>query len=168
VPSVEQPNWTATWFGAQLNDFRTNPVGFSDDRAPDLGISSADLGIDLSTCPSSIRLTVTVWNRDAVLVTAGVPIAVSEGQQGGKLYAVAQTTAAILPGASEIVVMDLGPVSNHFVPDGGFQKVVNLWGSADLTVVVNDDGTGQSVVGECDRSNNAITLPSVSCPSAAG
>ena len=36
--------------------------------------------------------------------------------------------------------------------------------TAALTVVVDDDGSGQGVVGECDRANDAVSVPARICP----
>jgi len=147
VPALEQPNWSASWFGKPLNNFRLNPVGYGDYRAPDLAISSGDVSVDWSGCPTKIRLTVTVWNRGAVLVAPGIPIAVYQGQPGGTLLATAQTAGAIDPGASGQVTIEV-PLAHY----------------STLSVVVNDDGTGQGVVGECNRNNNDATLSIAQCP----
>ena len=151
VPVAEQANWTASWFGAPLNDFRMNPIGNADFRAPDLAASASDVALDQSACPGRLRLTVRVWNRGAVLVVAGVPIALYEGQRGGKLLAVAHTTGAIVPGASEAVSLEVAP--GPLLP-------------TDLVAVLNDDGTGQGVVGECRVENDVVALPAVYCPAA--
>ncbi len=152
VPTVEQPNWTATWFGDPLNDFRMNPIGNGDFRAPDLQAGSADVVPNVASCPAHLALQVTVWNRGAVLVTAGVPVAAYTPKPGGTLLAVGHTTAAIEPGASTTVSIDLSPVPAS---------------PTDVAVVVNDDGTGQGVVNECDTSNNTVLLPGLTCPVAA-
>ncbi|HTP29557.1 MAG TPA: hypothetical protein VMK12_28305, partial [Anaeromyxobacteraceae bacterium] len=90
---------------------------------------------------------VTVWNRGAVLVAPGIPIAVYQGQPGGTLLATAQTAGAIDPGASGQVTIEV-PLAHY----------------STLSVVVNDDGTGQGVVGECNRNNNDATLSIAQCP----
>ena len=149
VPSPEQRNWMATWFGDPLNDFRMNPIGNGDFRAPDLQASKPDVTPDVQACPGHLRLNVTVWNRGAVLVTAGVPIAVYQSRPGGTLLAVGHTSAAIEPGASTTVAIDLSP------PPAS---------ATDVAVVLNDDGTGQGVVGECDTTNNTVIFPGLSCP----
>jgi hypothetical protein len=141
------------WQQPGLNAFRMNVIGDSDFRAPDLVSQVQDVGLDATACPQRLRLTVKVWNRGAVLVAAGVPVAVYEGGRGGKLLAVAQTQRAIVPGGFEIVSVELA--SPPTVP-------------TDLTTVVNDDGTGQGVVGECDTGNNAVTLPAIYCPAVSG
>jgi hypothetical protein len=141
------------WQQPGLNAFRMNVIGDEDFRAPDLVSQVQDVGIDATACPQRLRITVKVWNRGAVLVAAGVPVAVYQGAAGGKLLGVGQTQHAILPGAFETVSIDLA--SPPTVP-------------TDLTTVVNDDGTGQAVVGECQTTNNAVTLPSIYCPAASG
>ena len=150
IPRSEAPNWTASWNGDRLNDFRANTIGDPDYRAPDLAVREQDAAIDISGCPAHLRLTVKVWNRGAVLVTAGVPVALYAGPAGGQPLAVAHTAGTILPGASETVTFDL-----------------SSWQSAPtaaLTVVVDDDGSGQGVVGECDRANDAVSVPARICP----
>ena len=149
VPAVEQPNWTSGWFGDPLNDFRMNPIGNADFRAPDLMAGEADAALDVIGCPARLRLDVTVWNRGAVLVAAGVPVAVYESRAGGKILALAHTARAIEPGANEVVAIDLAPPPT--VP-------------TDLDIVLNDDGTGQGVVGECNADNNTVALAAVECP----
>jgi hypothetical protein len=140
IPVSEQANWTVPG----LNDFRLNPPGNPDYRAPDLAASAAvDAQVDTSACPGSLTISVRVWNRGAVLATAGVPVAFYEGQIGGKLLGVVQTKGAIVPGSSEQVSITLAP------PPAG---------AANVVVQLNDDGTGQGVVGECNRSNNVVTL----------
>lgn len=152
VPTVEQPNWTATWFGDPLNDFRMNPIGNGDFRAPDLQAGNADVVPDVLGCPGRLGLDVTVWNRGAVLVTAGVPIAVYQSQPGGTLLAVGHTSTAIEPGASATVAIGLSPPPATPV---------------DVAVVLDDDGTGQGVVGECDTGNNTVLVLGLSCPAPA-
>lgn len=149
IPQKEQPHWEASLFGESLNTFRMNPIGNSDFRAPDLAAAAADASVDPSGCPAKLRLAVKVWNRGAVLVTAGVPVAFYQGGRGGKLLGVAKTAGAILPAMSETVSLDLAPPPSTPV---------------DVTAALNDDGTGQGVVGECRTDNNAVTVPAVYCP----
>jgi hypothetical protein len=148
IPVKEEPNWVAGWFGEPLNNFRMNPIGNGDFRAPDLVVTAADLGQDQSTCPAALRLTVRVWNRGAVLVAAGVPVTVYE-KSTRKVLAVAKTAGAIVPGSSEVVAVALTPPPK--VP-------------TDLDIAVNDDGTGQPIVGECKTDNDVVTAPQVFCP----
>ena len=91
-----------------------------------------------------------VWNRGAVLVTAGVPVALYE-KATRKLLAVAKTAGAIVPGSNEVVAIDLAPAPATPV---------------DLEIDVNDDGTGQGVVGECRTDNDVVALPQIYCPAA--
>ncbi|HEX9288872.1 MAG TPA: VCBS repeat-containing protein, partial [Anaeromyxobacteraceae bacterium] len=149
VPAVEPPNWTTGWFGEALNDFRMNPIGNGDFRAPDLQATQADVALDATGCPGHLRLEVKVWNRGAVLVTSGVPVALYEGRAGGKLLAVSHTAGAILPGGRGVVSLDVAPAPTTPI---------------DLVIVLNDDGTGQGVVGECDTSNNTVVLSALYCP----
>jgi len=151
IPQKEQPHWTTTMFGQSLNTFRMNPIGNGDFRAPDLAVAAGDASVDGSGCPGKVRVVVQVWNRGAVLVTAGVPVALYQGGPGGKLLGVAKTANAIIPGSSETVTFDLSPAPADPIA---------------VTVVLNDDGTGQGVVGECRTDNNAIAVPAVYCPTA--
>lgn len=152
IPQQEEPHWTATLFGQSLNTFRMNPIGNADFRAPDLVVSSSDVSLDGSGCPAKAVVTARIWNRGAVLVTAGVPVALYQGGRGGQLLGVTRTTGAIIPGASETVSFQLSPPPAT---------------PTDLTVVANDDGTGQGVVGECHTDNNSAVVAAVYCPSAA-
>jgi FG-GAP-like repeat len=152
IPTSEQPNWTATWFGGPLNNFRMNPIGNGDFRAPDLQVGNVDIAPDIHGCPAQLGVAVTVWNRGAVLVTAGVPIALYQSKPGGTLLAVGHTSGGIAPGANETVTIDLPSVPPTPI---------------DVAVVLNDDGTGQGVVGECDTSNNTVVLSGLVCPVAA-
>jgi hypothetical protein len=144
IPFPEANNWQEPG----LDNFRMNVIGDDDFRAPDLEAQAADASLDSSACPDHLTLTVKIWNRGAVLVAAGVPVALYEGAAGGKLLGIAQTQRAITPGAFEAVTVAVKPAPS--VP-------------TDYTVVLNDDGTGQGVVGECDRGNNVITLPGLFC-----
>jgi hypothetical protein len=150
IPRSEPANWTAIWNGERLNDFRANTIGDPDYRAPDLAVRAQDAAIDSSGCPEHLRLKVNVWNRGAVLVSAGVPVTLYVGAAGGQALAVAHTAGIILPGESETVTFDL--------------PIWDTAPAATLTVVLDDDGSGQGVVGECDRTNDAVSVPVVICP----
>jgi hypothetical protein len=117
--------------------------------APDLQAGDADVVPDVAACPASPGFVVRVWNRGAARVSAGVPIALYQSQIGGALLAVGHTAAAIEPGANTTatIVLPPGPA-----------------GSVDVAVVLNDDGTGQGVVGECDTTNNTVVVPGFFCP----
>ncbi len=143
VPWPEKRNWSTPG----LDDFRMNVMGSSDFAAPDLAVMDGGVTIAVD-CPSTLKVSVVVWNRGAVLVVAGVPVAVYDGQVGGQLLAVGRTQGAILPGQSETVVVTVSPAPTQPV---------------DLVVNVNDDGTGQGVVGECDLSNNTTTFVTSAC-----
>jgi hypothetical protein len=117
--------------------------------APDLQAGDADVVPDVGACPASPGFAVRVWNRGAVEVSAGVPIALYESRLGGALLAVGRTAAIIEPGGSTTATIVLPPAPA---------------GPVDVAVVVNDDGTGQGVVGECDKTNNTVVVPGFSCP----
>jgi hypothetical protein len=151
IPVKEAPNWTTGWFGDALNDFRMNPIGNGDFRAPDLQASASDVRFDNTACPADLRLMVKIWNRGAVQVAPGVPVAVYQGQAGGTLLATGKTAGTIAPGESETVTLDVALAA------GAMEN---------LAVVLNDDGTGQGVVGECRTSNDVVLVPGF-CPIAA-
>ena len=143
IPVQEQSHWLAP----ATNMFRANPVGNPDYSAPDIAAELRDVGLSTAACPETLRLTLRVWNRGAVLVSQGMPIAIYAGPAGGAPFAVVRTTSPILPGSSETVTLDVpGPAAPQ-----------------DYTIVVNDDGTGEGVVGECDRGNNAVPLTQLRC-----
>jgi len=150
VPVNEDPNWSTSWFGEPLNNFRMNPIGNADFRAPDLAITAADVGQDQTACPATLRLTVKVWNRGAVLVAPGVPVTLRD-RATRQVLATAHTAGAILPGSNEVVALAVAPAP--VTPE-------------DLEVDVNDDGTGQGVVGECRTDNDAVTIRQIFCPGA--
>jgi hypothetical protein len=143
IPVQEQSHW----LDPATNMFRANPVGNPDYSAPDITAELRDVGLSTATCPETLTLSIRVWNRGAVLVSQGVPIAVYAGAPGGAPAAVGFTAGAILPGSSELVTIGVpGPAT-----------------AQDFTIVVNDDGTGEGVVGECDRANNSVALNQLRC-----
>jgi len=142
IPVQEQSHWLA----AETNMFRANPVGNPDYSAPDLAAELRDVTLSAAACPQTLRISVRVWNRGAVLVSQGVPVAIYAGAATGAPIALAHTAAAILPGASEVVTLEVPGAT-----------------SQDYVLVVNDDGTGEGVVGECDRANNSIPLRQLRC-----
>jgi hypothetical protein len=142
----------AHWLDAATNTFRMNPIGDENFAAPDLAADAAvDATIGTARCPAELSISVRVWNRGAVLVAGGVPVALYAGPPGGAPVAVGRTAAAIVPRASETVTLVVSPAP----PD-----------ARDFTVVLNDDGTGEGVVGECERANNVVAVPGARCPPA--
>jgi hypothetical protein len=139
------------WIPPAQNTFRMNPIGSQDFSAPDLAAEARDVvAATAGTCPDAIALRIKVWNRGAILVAPGVPIAVYAGAPGGAPVAVARTAGAIQPGGSEVVEVRLSPAPVE---------------AQDYSLVLNDDGTGEGVVGECDRANNLVALRGLRCPS---
>ncbi len=148
IPATEQPNWTV----AGLDNFRQNTKGNPDYRAPDLTAAAGNQSsVDYASCPASVKVSVTIWNRGAVLVTAGVPVAFYADKAGGTLLGVGHTQGAIEPGGSEVVSAMLPSTPSGLV-----------------VAVANDDGTGQGVVQECDRSNNSAVIGNAFCPANKG
>jgi hypothetical protein len=142
----------AHWLDAVTNTFRMNPMGDENYAAPDLAAdATADATIGTGGCPAALSLSVRVWNRGAVLVAPGVPVALYQGAPGGAPLAVGRTNGAIIPGGSETVTVVVSPAP----PD-----------ARDFTVVLNDDGSGEGLVGECDRANNVVEVRGARCPPA--
>jgi hypothetical protein len=98
-----------------------------------------------------MTITIKIWNRGAVLVVAGVPVSVRQGA-GGPLLGITRTAGAIVPGSNETVTITVKPPPTT---------------PTDLVITANDDESGQAVVNECDRTNNAATLKAQFCGSTA-
>lgn len=138
VPADEEVNWS----NPRLNNFRQNvqPGGLFD--APDLFIVS----IEIDECFSSgiADIAVTVGNRGALGVAAGVPVIASATPEGGapESLGLMRTTTFLLPGQEETVIF-------RYEPAGGWS-----FGSFTVTAIVDDDGMGGSEYNECDETNN--------------
>ena len=146
LPVKESPHWR----DPATNAFRANPMGAANYAAPDLAAEAArDLSVVVARCPAELGISVRVWNRGATLVAPGVPVAVYAGAAGAAPpVALGRTVGGIVPGESETLVLNVPAPA----------------GARDFTVVLNDDGTGEGVVGECDRANNAVVLAGARCP----
>lgn len=139
VPADEEENW----LNERLNNFRQNvqPGGLFD--APDLFV----VRIEVAACRPSgeVDIAVTVGNRGALGVAAGVPVIASVTPEGGapEALGVQRTTAFLLPGQEETLIF-------RWAPAGGFTGFRNY----SVTARVDDDGMGGSEYNECDETNN--------------
>jgi hypothetical protein len=142
IPRVEERNWQSS----RLNNFRQNvqPGGLFD--APDLYVVS----IEVDSCePSSatLEVAVTVGNRGALGVAAGVPVIASVTPTGGtpEPLGVQRTTMFLLPGQMERILFTWSPAGGFPGPD------------FTVTARVDDDGMGGSEYNECIEDNNEGT-----------
>jgi len=149
IPVKESPHSAVK----ATNMFRANLAGTANYAAPDLAVDSAlDLTLGTAQCPATLTLAVRVWNRGAVLVAPGLPVALHAGAATGARVAIVRTVGAIIPGSSETVTFSFpAPAAPQ-----------------DYTVVANEDETGQPVVGECDTTNNAASVTAARCPPLSG
>lgn len=147
LPRRELPSW-----GAGFNRFRVNAqFGLSARVAPDLvplGLSAA-----LDQCPGRLVLRLDVANRGSATVAVGAPVTFYEGDPAGgrRALGTVRTARALLPGATERVVLSVTRAS-----DGGAS-------ASRFHAVVNDDGTGAGAFRECDVANNTSPVVSVYC-----
>ncbi len=142
VPRYEEPNWSSP----RLNNFRQNvqPAGLFD--APDLFVVS----IESALCDSSaqrVDVAVTVGNRGALAVAAGVPVVATATPTGGAPVSlgVMHTTTFLLPGGTERLVFP-------YMPVGGF-----TFADFTVTATVDSDGMGGAEYNECNEDNNVGT-----------
>jgi hypothetical protein len=144
IPVRQQPHYA----DPKTNNFRMNSMGTVDYSAPDLQVDPArDVTVQTASCPAALTVRVRIWNRGTSLVAPGVPVAIYAA--GSTPIATAATKGAIVPGQSETVVLAVSPGPTS---------------ATDLRVAVNDDGTGQPIVGECRADNGAALLPGARCP----
>ena len=145
VPVQENDSWSASG----LNNYRQNVQGAGIFNAPDLSV--AGLSLNLSSCPTQIGIQAQVSNTGSLGVQGGVPVGFYEGiPPSGSLLGFEYTTAALLPGQSETLVLD-------FVPDPGD---IGPW---DFYVLVDDEAAGLSLTLECGEDNNQGSLGAGQC-----
>ncbi|MCZ7681681.1 MAG: hypothetical protein M5U28_23950 [Sandaracinaceae bacterium] len=140
VPRYEEPNWRMS----RLNNFRQNvqPGGLFD--APDLTVTSIEVG---DCVPAGVlRIAVTVENRGALGVPPGIAVWGRVRLPDGTVIdlGVVYTATYILPGGSEVVVFE-------WMSPGGFDVP-----SVTFEAIVDDDGTGAGAYNECDETNNGL------------
>jgi hypothetical protein len=152
VPASEPDGWLL------YNSYRQNELAPGEGSAFDAPDLAADLPSQVSQdCPNQIVLRVWVENRGAIENPAGIPVAFYEGDPaaGGVLIDVAYTTRPLQPGQAQRVNLTwLNP------PVGA---------TVDVTVVVDDFGTGTGWTSECGLdsgagSNNQTVIRGVGCP----
>ncbi len=96
-------------------------------------------------------LSLQVCNRGTQPVGAGVPVSFYEGSpSAGQVVCTEVTAGVIVPGACETVTCTWTD------PPGTGNGV-------DVTVVVDDDGTGAGQSSECVEGNNQAIIPDVFC-----
>jgi outer membrane protein assembly factor BamB len=151
VPVFEEDNWR------HYNNFRAQKKPLQS-FLPDLTVSL--IRIDLSDCRNEIRFTARAGNGGQAAVPSGVPLSLYNGDplSGGTLIAVVSLPGALAPGE----FADLNLLWTPAPPPGLYS----------LYFVVDDDGTGGSLVGECDETNNTCQTPveivCAECEAAAG
>ena len=139
-----EPN---SWAPGQSNSYRQNVQGRGVFSAPDL--TACEVKADLTDChKGKATATVTVYNGGALVVKAGVDVAVyAEGAAGTKLVASAKTSKALQPGDSEQIKVDWAAPS----PSAPVK----------LRAVLDEKG----LVGDCHPENNVVESEMLSCPS---
>ncbi len=133
IPVVEQSSWLVPE-GEPYNGYRRNVQGASDFCAPDL--VPFDLRAEWEACPSLI-LTVDVANLGCLGVGPGVQVSFYE-QEVGYLGTIS-TQGALPAGAKETLTLDTGVSMSS----------ANVW------VVVDDDGEGKGALNECHEDNQS-------------
>ncbi len=140
VPRAEEPNWR----NGRLNNFRQNvqPGGLFD--APDLTVTSIEVGECLPS--GTMRIAVTVRNQGALSVPPGIAVWGRVRLPDGTIVdlGVERTSTLLLPGRSEVIVFTWDAGGAFTVPDVTFEAIVD------------DDGTGEGAYNECDESNNGL------------
>jgi hypothetical protein len=142
VPRTSQ--WLRNWTQMGLNNFRQNVPGdgLGVGLSPDLTIRDATV----ECISGGARVSVEVCNRGTEPVARGLPVSVYGGNPPGALGCTAMTTLNLAPGLCQRVSCD--------------------WPAAGSvgTIVVDDDGTGQSQNLECREDNNSLVLSDINCP----
>ena len=142
IPRSEPPNWLEP----RLNNFRQNvqPGGLFD--APDLVVVSIEL--DRCDAGGTVDVAVTVGNRGALGVAAGLPVTATLTPGDGTPaidLGVQRTTRFLLPGQEETLIF-----SPTFA--GGF-----TFRDFTVSATVDSDGMGGSEYNECIEDNNDRT-----------
>ncbi|MCP3956472.1 MAG: DUF11 domain-containing protein, partial [bacterium] len=137
IPSQPAFSWlTHNTFRAQV---APPEVSFS---APDLTASRGR--VDVSDFPATLGFTVRVGNAGTTFIAAGLPVAFYDADPGVGGELIATTTIGDLEA-------------------GGLEDVSVIWPEPRLepgtvTIVVDDDGTGQGFQTECDEANNVYAF----------
>ncbi len=147
IPAVEQNNWLIDG----LNNYRLNeflPDEGQSTNAPDL--TSSFIRFDQSNCPASVEITARIGNGGSLFVPAGVNVSFYQGDPaaGGVLIGTTVSTLVLQPGQFE----DISVTWNNPVI-----------GVANIYVVADDDGTGNSAINEGDETNNSANVEETFC-----
>ncbi len=143
TPAPETQNWTVPGF----NNYRTNLPDFSVLSAPDLIVEILEiLNTGCAMSPPEVTVEYRVCNRGDVRVGPGINVAVFVD---GTLQVVDQTTQTLDPGECEVrtVIITVPPAPATF----------------DVTMIVDDDGTGMGTQRECIEDNNTDERTDESC-----
>jgi hypothetical protein len=149
IPRTSQ--WLKNWTVPGLNTFRANApgdgLGGGLTKSPDLTVHTASF---TCTAPGTATITMNVCNRGTEPVADGLDVAAYAGKPPGAPVACTATS-----------MKDLVP--------GFCIDLTCVWsgaagGPTDVTVVVDDDGTGAGENGECREGNNVFLLDQVTCP----
>lgn len=144
IPVDEVASWGASGF----NNYRVSAQGSGVFNAPDLAIG---LSLNVAGCPNTARLLASVSNLGALGVPAGIDVSFYYGADAaGDLLGSAKTTKPLLPGASEVVELEIS-LEDRVEPYSFY-------------VVVDGSTAAESEVDECDEDNNADGLSGISCP----
>jgi hypothetical protein len=139
LPLPEPVSWGPNGF----NNYRVSAQGTGVDNAPDLTV---DLDISAASCPEALQLRARVKNEGSIGVLPGVSVTFYEGSSAaGKLIGMGETTASLLPGQFEFVILSI-PLTDSTAQFDFFAHV--------------DIG---DAVGECKEDNNTATVTSASC-----
>ncbi len=146
VPRTSQ--WLANWAQPGLNNFRQNVQGTADvNSSPD--VTGGQGGLARCTSDGKADLTLRVCNRGTEPVAAGVPVAFYD-ESNQALVCTSATTQSLGPGDCEDVTCQ-------------WDDPPRPGAAVDITVVVDDDGTGSGQTTECVEGNNRAVIHDVAC-----
>jgi hypothetical protein len=141
IPAQETPSWI------EHNTYRLNTQGELVLHAPDLSPRQAP--VNLERCnedPPVIGVCAEVTNLGAIVVGPGLDVTFYDGDPdaGGTAFGTAETTGALLPGASEVVCVDWSPAP---------LAATEVW----VTVDTADEAR------ECTEDNNTAAIGEAYC-----
>jgi hypothetical protein len=137
-----------TAFWRTHNTYRANRQGEVPLNSPDVVVSA--FSVSTTECPPELTFSVTITNRGTRAIEAGLPVSLYRSNASGAV-AIVTVPEAILPGASHALQIAYPVSSGDFNQPLGFE------------VVANDDGTGASVVEDCDPDSARAVLEGVVC-----
>lgn len=145
IPRGQVPNWSLDY----LNNFRQNVQGEGLFNAPDLVI----LGFETTCADPGLELSIVVANQGSRGALAGIPVAIYNPSANNALVTVLHTTTDLLPGGRETLTF---PWAEAPVAYGDGQTLT-------ISARVDDDGTGQGTLNECNEANNDAEVDAI-CP----